>query len=84
MINKRIVSFLTAASLSLASVGNAIACTTLLITDTSGNAYHGRTMEFSVLMPGDLSYFPAATTVVSSAPDGKKGLPLILSTQFWR
>jgi len=50
------------------------ACTTILVTDTSGRAYHGRTLEFSVLLPMDMTYFPAGTKVISSTPAGKQGL----------
>ena len=50
------------------------ACTTILVTDTSGRAYHGRTLEYSVLLPLDMTYFPAGTKVVSSTPAGSPGL----------
>ena len=48
-------------------------CTSLIITDTNGNAYHGRTIEFSGLIPSDLSYFPAGSEIESATPDGKVG-----------
>ncbi len=44
------------------------------MTDASGRAYHGRTLEFSVLLPMDMTYFPAGTKVVSSTPSGNSGL----------
>jgi penicillin V acylase-like amidase (Ntn superfamily) len=50
------------------------ACTTILVTDASGRAYHGRTLEYSSLLPMDMTYFPAGTKVVSSAPSGEAGL----------
>jgi choloylglycine hydrolase len=50
------------------------ACTTILVTDTSGRAYHGRTLEFSVLLQMDMTYFPAGTKVISSTPAGNQGL----------
>ena len=50
------------------------ACTTILVTDESGRAYHGRTLEFSVLLPMDMTYFPAGTKVASSTPSGNPGL----------
>jgi penicillin V acylase-like amidase (Ntn superfamily) len=50
------------------------ACTTILVTDTSGRAYHGRTLEFSVILPMDMTYFPAGTKVISSTPAGNQGL----------
>ena len=71
---KSFVSALTAASLVFASVGNAIACTSLVVTDVNGNAYHGRTMEFSGRVPTDLTYFPAGTKVASATPAGNQGL----------
>jgi penicillin V acylase-like amidase (Ntn superfamily) len=50
------------------------ACTTILVTDTSGRAYHGRTLEYSSLLPMDMTYFPAGTKVISSTPAGNQGL----------
>jgi penicillin V acylase-like amidase (Ntn superfamily) len=50
------------------------ACTTILVTDASGRAYHGRTLEYSSLLPMDMTYFPAGTKVVSSTPSGEAGL----------
>ena len=50
------------------------ACTTILVTDASGRAYHGRTLEYSSLLPMDMTYFPAGTKVVSSTPAGNQGL----------
>ena len=50
------------------------ACTTILVTDESGRGYHGRTLEYSSLLPMDMTYFPAGTKVVSSAPSGSQGL----------
>jgi len=70
---KSFVSLLTAAALIFASIGNAIACTSLMITDASGNAYHGRTMEYGALLPGSMTYFPAGSNAISSTPTGKSG-----------
>jgi len=50
------------------------ACTTILVTDESGRGYHGRTLEYSSLLPMDMTYFPAGTKVVSSTPSGSQGL----------
>jgi penicillin V acylase-like amidase (Ntn superfamily) len=50
------------------------ACTTILVTDASGRAYHGRTLEYSSLLPMDMTYFPAGTKVISSTPAGNQGL----------
>lgn len=71
---KNLVCLLTAASLTMASVGNAIACTSLVYMDANGNGYHGRTMEYSARVPTDLTYFPAGTKIVSATPAGKQGL----------
>jgi penicillin V acylase-like amidase (Ntn superfamily) len=50
------------------------ACTTILVTDESGRGYHARTLEYSSLLPMDMTYFPAGTKVVSSTASGKDGL----------
>lgn len=71
---KNLVSLLTAASLLLTSVGNAIACTTLVVTDVNGNVYQGRTLEFSDLIDSSLTYFPAGKKIQSTTPAGKQGV----------
>ena len=71
---KNLIGLVTAASLVASSIGNAIACTTLMVMDQKGNAYHGRTNEFSGLLPEGLTYFPAGTKIESVAPSGKQGL----------
>jgi penicillin V acylase-like amidase (Ntn superfamily) len=50
------------------------ACTALMITDTKGNAYSAKTMEYAAMMPFEMSYVPAGTKVVSVAPGNKPGL----------
>lgn len=50
------------------------ACTALMITDTKGNAYSGKTMEYAGPLPFEMSYVPAGTKVVSIAPGKKPGL----------
>lgn len=72
-IKKLLTALLIIAALLL-QVPAAQACTTILVTDTSGRAYHGRTLEFSVLLPMDMTYFPAGTKVISSTPAGNRGL----------
>ncbi len=62
-----------AALLALAS-GPAQACTALMITDTSGVAYSGKTMEFSEPLPLSMTYVPAGTIMVSLAADGGDGM----------
>ena len=70
---KSFVGLLTSASLIVASIGNAIACTSLVYTDTQGRAYVGRTMEFVGVQPDHLTYFPKGTQFSSTTPDGKQG-----------
>lgn len=70
---KNVISLLTASSLVIASIGNAFACTSLMMTDTKGNGYHGRTLEFSSLIPTAMSYFPVNTKIESVTPAGKQG-----------
>ncbi len=71
---KKLLTALLVIAALLLQVPTAQACTTILVTDTSGRAYHGRTLEFSVLLPMDMTYFPAGTKVVSSTPAGNQGL----------
>lgn len=74
MKSTRLVSLLMASVLSFAPINYSIACTTILITDVSGNAYKGRTMEFNLLVPSALTYYPVGTKVQSFTPGGKRGL----------
>lgn len=74
MKTKKIVGLLTAISLSFASVSQALACTSILITDAEGRGYHGRTLEYSVLIPTSMTYFPQKTKIISSTPTGVQGL----------
>ena len=71
---KRWIGFLTAVSLAFSSIGHAVACTSILITDANGRGYHGRTLEYSVLIPTSMTYFPAGTKITSSTPSGTQGL----------
>lgn len=59
---------------ALAASQSANACTVLLVKDTVGNAYKGRTLEFPMQIPTELTYYPAGTSVVSKTPDGEKGM----------
>lgn len=72
MKSQKLVSILTAASITIASISNAIACTALSIFDTNGNVYHARTMEYGGLFPGYVTYIPAGSRVESLTPDGKQ------------
>ena len=73
---KKIASLVLSASLILSSVGNAIACTALMVTDVNGKAYYGRTMElpYTLPLPSSLTYLPAATKVESVTSTGAKGM----------
>jgi penicillin V acylase-like amidase (Ntn superfamily) len=71
---KAIISLITASSLTLGLFSNALACTSLIITDLSGNAYKGRSLELSMPVPTLLTYFPAGTKIESATPSGKQGL----------
>ena len=55
-------------------------CTSLMTVDTNGNAYHGRGMEFSTLVPISLTYVPAATRIESTTPTGRQGV--IFDTKY--
>jgi len=48
-------------------------CTSLIISDVNGNAYHGRTLEFSFFIPVDVSYIPKGTKIESVTPVGQQG-----------
>ncbi|MBU3622005.1 linear amide C-N hydrolase [Polynucleobacter sp. CS-Odin-A6] len=71
---KLLISLVTASSLILSSVGNVFACTALIVTDINGNAYHGRTLEFSFAFPTMMTYFPAGTKIESVTPTGAQGV----------
>jgi choloylglycine hydrolase len=71
---KKLAGAFVALSILSTSIGQAYACTAILITDTSGKAYKGRTLEFSVPVPTLLTYFPAGTKIESVTPAGKQGL----------
>jgi len=71
---KTLASYLLASSLLFSSIGNTFACTTIVVTDLKGNAYHARTMEFSFQLPTSLTYFPAGTKIESVTPTGNQGL----------
>ena len=72
---KNAPSLLVASVLVLAmGTPSARACTALMITDKQGNAYSGKTLEYAVPLPFEMSYVPAGTKVVSVAPGNKPGL----------
>jgi choloylglycine hydrolase len=68
-----LLAVIVSASITMASIGNAVACTSLMFTDLNGNGYHGRTLEFSSLVPTAMTLFPAGTKIESFTPSGKQG-----------
>ena len=74
MSYKKAIGLLTALSLICAPVGQALACTSILVTDDSGRAYHGRTLEYYSMLPMEMTYLPAGIRVVSATPSGGQGL----------
>ncbi len=62
------------AALMAITAGPAAACTALMITDTNGIAYSGKTMEYSEPIPLEMTYMPAGTKVISQAADGSDGM----------
>ncbi len=73
IMKKRPFPFVLTLSL-IAAAPSALACTALMITDKQGNAYSGKTLEYAVPLPFEMSYVPAGTKVVSVAPGNKPGL----------
>ena len=71
---EKILPVLSLAAFLLLQAPAARACTALMITDTKGNAYSGKTMEYAVPLPFELTYVPAGTKVASIAPGKKPGL----------
>jgi choloylglycine hydrolase len=71
---KTLSSFLIAGSLIFTSIGNAMACTVMIIHDANGATYQGRTNEYAGMQPDRLTYFPAGTKIESVKPDGQQGL----------
>ena len=71
-MKKLLPAVLVVAALILQSPA-ARACTALMITDTKGNAYSGKTMEYAVPLPFEMTYVPAGTKVASIAPSNKPG-----------
>lgn len=62
------------AALMALTAGPAAACTALMITDASGMAYSGKTMEYARPIPLDMTYVPAGSKIVSLAADGTDGM----------
>lgn len=77
---KTIMSSFAVVSCLIASIGSVEACTSLVTTDKSGNAYHGRTMEFAGRVPSSLSYIPEGSRVDSVTAENKRGFSF--STQY--
>ena len=71
---KSLGSLLLASSLIFSSIGNAIACTAMMVSDKNGNYYQGRTMEFSTRIPTSMTFLPAGSQIISATPDNKQGM----------
>lgn len=57
------------------NITTANACTTLIIKDTQGGVYQGRTMEFGDGLPQMyLNYYPVGSKFKANAPEGRKPL----------
>jgi penicillin V acylase-like amidase (Ntn superfamily) len=76
----KLLGAITAAFIALTPIGNAFACTSLIISDANGNYYQGRTMEFSAKIPTNLTYLPAGYKIVSATPDNKQAM--IFNTKY--
>ncbi|MFM8458376.1 MAG: linear amide C-N hydrolase, partial [Chthoniobacterales bacterium] len=72
MMKKVLVALIAVVALVLQAPASR-ACTALMITDTKGNAYSGKTMEYAVPLPFEMTYVPAGTKVNSVAPGSKPG-----------
>lgn len=70
---KSLVAMLVASTYLVAASGVAQACTSMMTIDKNGNAYHGRGLEYSYLLPTSLTYTPAGTLIESSTPTGTQG-----------
>jgi len=70
---KSLFKALLATCLVATSITNSFACTSLMITDANGNAYHGRTLEYSSIVPTAMTYMPAGTKIESFTPTGSQG-----------
>jgi len=70
---KKVIHTLTLVVALVLQAPAARACTALMITDTEGNAYSGKTMEYAVPLPFEMTYVPAGTKVASIAPGNKPG-----------
>ena len=73
MKQKKIGIIFISVAIIFSAIGNSFACTSLMITDVNGNAYHGRTLEFSSIVPTSMTYMPAGTKIESFTPAGKQG-----------
>lgn len=52
----------------------ALACTSLAISDSAGNLYHGRTLELTEELPCHLTYYPTGTAFRKLAVDGSQAI----------
>lgn len=65
----------TTLSLSLLTSSlNVQACSSLAITDTKGDVYHGRTLELAMDMPSWITYYPKGTSFQKIDAKGKNSI----------
>jgi choloylglycine hydrolase len=70
---KKLVSLVTATSLLLAAVGNAIACTSMVLAGTDGGRIYGRTMEFGIPLKSAILKTPRGYAFQGVGIDGVAG-----------
>ena len=86
---KPVVASLIAATYLFSPINTAQACTSLVTTDVNGNAYHGRTLEFTIGLPSALTYMPSGTKIESVTSTNTRGLtfdtkyPILAMTATW-
>lgn len=68
---------LVAAAYFAGMTSSAQACTALVITDTNGLGYSGKTMEYSQPIPLQMQYIPVGTKMVSLTPSGADGMTFV-------
>ncbi|MFZ4077696.1 MAG: linear amide C-N hydrolase, partial [Legionellaceae bacterium] len=71
---KGLTRVVLAGCMTLISWTNVFACTAMVITDVHGDAYNGKTMEFSYPIPLTMDYVPAGTLIRSKTPTGETGI----------
>ena len=71
---KRLMAGLFVGSIVMIGCTSGFACTAMVITDSNGNAYNGKSMEFPIPLPLNMEYIPAGMQVLSRTPSGETGM----------